>query len=133
LYVCEAKGNSSVIALASSPDFMDWKLEEPALVSDVSSDFGALESPFVLYHHDAYYLLVNFSHRQYEETLVFSSENPHKFNWEKPICTLFGHASEIFIWNNDMYISHCGIEDKHWQDINAPFGLYLARLQWCNE
>ena len=65
--------------------------------------WGALESPFVFRRGDEYYLFVNFSHRQYEETLVFNSRDPRRFDWTSPLCTLFAHAAELFDWRGQTY------------------------------
>jgi hypothetical protein len=102
-------------------------VEHPVLVSDAPGDWGPLESPFVLVHQGLYYLFVNHSHHQYEETLVFVSHDPRRFEWDRPLCTLFGHACEILAWGGKTYISHCGIEDRHWAQDS---GLYLAELGW---
>ncbi len=45
--------------------------------------------------------------------------------------TLFAHAAELFDWRGQTYITHCGIEDRHWSDIGAPYGLWLATLDWA--
>jgi len=126
-----AAGNEGygAVVCASSPDLetWQWQQEEPALLSDVIGSWGPLESPFVYRHDNLWYLFVNHSHHQYEETLVFVSENPGRFDWNKPLCTIFGHAIEIFDWGGKTYISHCGIEDRHW---GSETGLYLAELAW---
>ena len=70
-------------------------------------------------------------YRQYEETLVFHSRDPRRFDWTSPLCTLFAHAAEFFDWRGQTYITHCGIEDRHWSDIGAPYGLYMAALDWA--
>ena len=124
------KGKSAVV-LASSQDLIEWTPEPPALRSDVDVPWGALESPFVYRRGEDYFLFVNFSHRQYEETLVFTSRDPWRFDWSSPLCTLFAHAAEIFDWRGRTYITHCGIEDRHWSDIGAPYGLWLAELEWA--
>jgi hypothetical protein len=130
-----ARGHAGrgAVVLASSHDLIQWKQEEPALLTDMSVPEGALESPFVHRRGDDYYLFVNFSHRQYEETLVFQSKNPRRFDWRSPLCTLFAHAAELLTWRGRTYISHCGIEDRHWSDIGAPYGLWLAELRWAEQ
>lgn len=132
LYVCAGQGDYSVVGLAESPDLAQWQQLPPALLTDVSAPWGALESPFVHRHEGLYYLFVNFSHRQYCETLVFVSEDPRHFGWERPLTTLFTHATEIFEWEGRTYLSHCGIEDRHWSDVGAPYGLWLAELRWTS-
>ena len=127
---CGHEGRSAV-ALASSNDLTHWKQEEPALLTDIPVSYGALESPCVYQRENAYYLFVNYSHRQYEETLVFHSNNPRRFDWQSPLCTVFAHAAKVLAWRGMTYISHCGIEDRHWSDVNAPYGLWLAELRWA--
>jgi hypothetical protein len=124
------KGRSAVV-MASGRDLLHWKPEAPALLSDIPAPWGALESPFVHRRGNDFYLFVNFSHRQYEETLVFQSKDPRRFDWQTPLCTVFAHAAELFTWRGKTYISHCGIEDRHWSEIGAPNGLWLAELRWA--
>jgi len=131
LYAAAGHEGKSAVALASSRDLVHWTEEPPALLSDLAIGWGALESPFVHRRGDDYYLFVNHSHRQYQETLVFQSKKPRKFDWSSPLCTLFAHAAEVFAWQGKTYITHCGIEDRHWSDIGAPYGLWLAELEWA--
>jgi len=131
LYGAAGHGSRSAVVLASSRDLAQWEPEPPALLSDVEIAWGALESPFVYRRGDEYYLFVNFSHRQYEETLVFHSKDARRFDWTSPLCTLFAHAAEFFDWRGQTYITHCGIEDRHWSDIGAPYGLWMATLDWA--
>jgi hypothetical protein len=133
LYAACGHAGSSAVALASSNDLIQWKREEPSLLTDIPVPYGALESPFVHRRGDAYYLFINYSHRQYEETLVFRSKNPRRFDWQSPLCTIFAHAAKVLTWRGRTYISHCGIEDRHWSDIDAPYGLWLAELHWAEQ
>jgi hypothetical protein len=127
LYCTAGYEGRAAVALGQSADMKRWQPLPPALLSDVPGGWGPLESPFVHRRGDAYYLFINHSHRQYQETLVFRSEDPRRFDWGKPLGTLFAHAAEIFEWNGKTYISHCGIEDRHW---GKKTGLYLAELAW---
>jgi hypothetical protein len=131
LYLAGVYDGLSSVLLGTSQDLLHWTRQEPALRTDVPSPYGYLESPFVHRRGKDYYLFVNYSHRQYEETLVFHSRDPRRFDWSAPVCTLFGHASELFVWQGRTFISHCGIEDRHWSDCGAPYGLWLAELQWA--
>jgi hypothetical protein len=128
LYGAVGHEGAGAVGLASSEDLLQWNVVPPALVSDVAGDWGRLESPFVHQREDGYYLFVNHSHRQYEETLVFHGADPTSFDWGSPLCTLFAHAAEILEFDGRTYISHCGIEDRHWQD--GEYGLWLAELAW---
>lgn len=133
LYVAGSGQGQSVgcVFVAESNDLIDWKWLDPALVTDKTVGPGALESPFVYLVGDTYYLFINYSHRQYEETLVFASNDPCRFDWTSPLCTLFAHAAEVFDWGGKAYISHCGIEDRHWDEVpGRPWGLWLAELGW---
>lgn len=128
LYAAAGNDGVGAVALARSKNLMQWEKLEPALISDVKGRWGPLESPFVYERNGLYYLLLNHSHHQYEETLVFVSISPYKFEWDTPLCTLFSHAAEVFEWHGKTYISHCGIEDRHWKRT----GLYLAELCWTS-
>ena len=133
LYVTGGNADFSGIHLAHSTDLDRWIWEDPALTVGKGIPCGSLESPFVHLHGGWYYLFVNLSHRQYEETLVFASRNPRRFDGNSPLCTLFAHAAEVFTWEGRDYISHCGLEDQHWRDCGAPFGLWLAELGWLEQ
>lgn len=128
LYAAAGHGPVGAVALAQSADLRRWEKREPALVSDVPGNWGPLESPFVHERNGLFYLFLNHSHHQYQETLVFVSADPQKFQWTDPLCTVFAHAAEIFEWGGKTYISHCGIEDRHW---DRP-GLYVAELSWSD-
>jgi hypothetical protein len=132
LYAAAGYRGRSAVVLASSDDLLLWRQEPPALFTDIAISWGALESPYIHRRGDNYYLFVNHSHRQYSETLVYHSCDPREFNWETPLCTLFAHAAEVLEWRGRTYISHCGIEDRHWLDSDAPFGLWLAELGWIS-
>lgn len=131
LYGTAVQDGLSAVVRATSKDLLNWQQEKPALLTDIKSPYGAMESPFVHQRNDDYYLFLNHSHRQYQETLVFHSHNPEYFDWTLPLCTIFAHAAEIFVWNNQTYITHCGIEDQHWRDTGEPYGLWLAELVSC--
>jgi hypothetical protein len=130
LYICAGHGPVGAVTLAESADLREWRVLPPALVSDMEGDWGPLESPFVHRHGDLFYLFLNHSHRQYEETLVFVSEDPRHFDWEKPLTTIFCHATEVFTWEGKTYLSHCGLEDRQMGWVG---GLWLAELGWATE
>jgi hypothetical protein len=127
LYAAAAHRGYGSVVCAVSDDLVGWHSVQPALIGDAVGDYGPLESPFVLKRRGWFYLFVNHSHHQYEETLVFASRDPRRFDWAEPLCTLFGHASEVFTWRGRTYITHCGIEDLHWGFESV---LYLSELGW---
>lgn len=130
VYATDSHEGFSCVHTGVSSDGKNWQAQQPALMTDIPCSWGAIESPFVVRRHNVYYLFVNLSHHQYEETVVFASRDPRSFAWDKPLCTVFAHAAEIFCWKNKTYISHCGIEDQQWRAISAPNGLWLAELAW---
>lgn len=115
------------VRLYKTRDLLNYEELEPALSGPepVSTPYY-IESPFVFRHGGIYYLLANFSHHQYSETVIYASKNPYKFDWENALTTIFTHAPEVFKWQGKYYISHCGLEDQHWE---RP-GLYLAELDF---
>jgi hypothetical protein len=133
LYAAAGHQGFGSVASARSRDLINWTPGRHALRSDVPGAWGPLESPCVVRRGADYYLFVNHSHRQYEETLVFHSREPDSFDWKDPLCTLFGHAAEVLTWHGQSYITHCGIEDEHWRDTGAPYGLWMAELEWAQQ
>ncbi|MEX0321884.1 MAG: hypothetical protein AB3N63_06970 [Puniceicoccaceae bacterium] len=115
------------VRLFKTKDLLNYEALEPALLGpEPVTKLSYIESPFVLRHNGIYFLFANFSHHQYCETVLYTSQDPHKFDWNKPLNTIFTHAPEVFEWHGRYYISHCGLEDQHW---TRP-GLYLAELDF---
>lgn len=115
------------VRLFKTKDLLNYEALEPALLGpEPVTKLSYIESPFVLRHNGIYFLFANFSHHQYCETVLYTSKDPHKFDWNKPLNTIFTHAPEVFEWHGRYYISHCGLEDQHW---TRP-GLYLAELDF---
>lgn len=134
LYATAGHGETtSIIALATSTNCIDWQEQEPALTAEFPRGAGVLESPFVHRRGEWFYLFTNNSHHQYEETLVFASKDPLRFDFDQPLCTMFAHAAEILEFKGKTYMSHCGIEDRHWGHVGQPYGLYLAELDWIEQ
>ena len=134
IHVVSAENNglkqSQVLRIKTS-DFVHF--EDPLTIMAINdNDWETfMESPFVLERNGLWYLLFTYAHRRYTETLVIVSDNPNQFDYEQNcLTTLFGHAAEIFTYNNKTYISSCGPEDHHF--INTH-GVTLAELKWADQ
>jgi beta-xylosidase len=121
--------NEAQIIRIRTKDFNSF--EPPEVIMEIKGNRTSVESPFVLERNGAWYLFCTYAHRRYEETIVIVSDNPDNFSYEDNcLTTLFGHASEIFTFNDKTYISSCGPEDN--QALNQH-GVTLAELGWLKQ
>jgi len=119
---------SQVIRIKTK-DFVSF--DDPEIIMAIEEYVTAVESPFVLERNGLWYLFCTYAHRRYEETLVIVSNNPDHFDYKKNcLTTLFGHAAEIFTFENKTYISSCGPEDT--QRLNLH-GVTVAELGWLRQ
>lgn len=136
--ICNKRG---AVSCFSSSDLLTWNFENFALTSGENAPldpaWGAFESPFVVKKDGLYYLFVTYtdcSSANYNDTLVFCSEDPKSFgeyNGEvggaKPIERIFAHAGEILEENGRYYITTCGWNRK---PIPHKGAVSVARLEW---
>ncbi len=122
-------GKQSQILRIRTQDFV--RFEDPETILGINDNTWAtlMESPFLLEKDGWWYLFFTYAHRRYAETCVVVSDNPDRFDFESNcLTTLFGHAAEIFTYQDKSYISSCGPEDKHFLNTH---GVTLAELGWA--
>ena len=129
IYLCDPASHGSRISVAQTKDFKSYTTHSCLFIED-GSDYGGIESPFVLKKDNLYYMFFTYAHRRYCETIVLVSTSPYHFDMDSQLTTLHGHASEIFQRNNNYFISSCGPED--FQDFN-DHGIHICQLKWHQE
>jgi len=119
------------IAAATSPNLIDWEDRGPVLIRRSfcyeAMAYSRPESPCVIRRGDLYYLFWKGG----DGTRYVISDDPFDFQNREAYWLATSHASEIFEWDGDWYITSCSrpVEDvAHMQDRTR--GLYLARLEW---
>ncbi|MBN2853688.1 MAG: family 43 glycosylhydrolase [Clostridia bacterium] len=131
-WVCDMKEakDESCISLSRSSDLFSWTETSPVLVRKHSFDEAytmKAESPCLIKHHGLYYLF----YRHGNGTKYVVSDDYTSFTDSKEVLLGPSHASEIFLYNNEWYISSCSREPadiEHKTD--RHHGLYLARLSF---
>ncbi len=127
----EQKGDGiySEVIRIKTEDFQ--KFEKPEVLFSINDGiiWSAIESPLLVKRKDLWYLFFTYAHRHYSETIVLVSERSDKFRRENTVTTLYGHAPEIFIYENKTYISSCGPEDRN---ILNEHGVTIAELKWLS-
>lgn len=126
IYLCNPQKDGSSVEFVETRDFEHFTHRTCLYIPD-GTDYGGIESPFVVKRGDRYYLFFTYAHRHYYETVVLVSEQEDHFDMANQVTTLHGHASELFHFGGREYITSCGPED--WQDLNLH-GLEAARLEW---
>ncbi len=130
MYASGVKDKRGCISVMRSDDLISWSFCGYALESGENAElndcaWGAFESPFVVEKDGLFYLFTtytNCSKENYNDTLVFVSDNPLRFGVykgnrdnTKPITKLSAHAPEILLRNGKYYITSCG-----WIDAPTP-------------
>lgn len=126
IYLCNPQKQGSSVELVMTRDFEHFTNETCLYVND-GSNYGGIESPYVLKKGDLYYMFFTYAHRHYSETIVLASKEKNHFSMNDIVTTLYGHACEIFTFQEEEYISTCGPEDE--QEMNLH-GLEIAKLKW---
>ena len=118
---------NSCVLLVETKNFDTFT--EPVNLFSIADNvpWGGIESPFLYFHKELWYLFFTYAHHQYYETRVLVSDTPYHFKCENQITTLFGHASEIFAFNGKEYITNCGPGDAQVLNEHA---LYVTELCW---
>ena len=141
MYVVGVYNKKGAVSCFSSSDLLNWNFEGFSLTSGDSAPlkpaWGAFESPFVVKKDGLYYLFVTYtdgSDENYNDTLVFCSENPKSFGEYNggrdgaiPITKIKAHAAEVLFQDEKFYITTCGWNSKPNPNKGA---VSIAQLQW---
>lgn len=111
MYYCAnstPRGGNHVVAYRTSIDLLHWS-DRRIAYTDPTTGTGAgnTESPFVLRHGDAWYLLIG-PRPDYVGTEIFRSRNPFHFEPTDRIAWLPAHAAEVITAGDTHWITHCG-------------------------
>ena len=124
--------NLTCVAASISQDLIHWQEigpvfhikawpleEEPTLEA---------ESPCVVFKDGKYWLFFKLGWW----THFVVSDSPFDFRGHESTRLGFSHASEIFFWQDQWWITHCSAdpEDFMYRKSNRTRGLFLGRLEW---
>ncbi len=126
IYLCNPKQKGSTVTLAETYDFEKFDCFDCLYIED-GSDYGGIESPFMVEKDDGFYLFFTYAHRSYDETLVLWSKDYRKFDIKNCVTTLNAHAAELVTIDGVDFLSSCGPEDL--QEMSRR-GVTLSRLSW---
>jgi beta-fructofuranosidase len=129
-------GTYSCIAAATSPDMIHWSDRGPLVVRRTYEPYRTVtwnhpESPCLVRHGDFYYLFWKGG----EGTRYLRSSDPLDFTGAEEHLLATSHASEIFNWGDDWYITSCSryLDDLTHDRSDRTQGLYLAEIQWKDD
>jgi sucrose-6-phosphate hydrolase SacC (GH32 family) len=142
-YVADMKADSSrqreerqfsCIAAATSPDLIHWTDHGPVLIRSTKDydeyTWAHPESPCVVYRaeDDRYYLFWKGG----SGTRYVISSNPLDFENRNDYMVATSHASEIFEWNGEWFITSCSreVDDYTHGRTDRTKGLFLASITW---
>ncbi|MBC8145007.1 MAG: family 43 glycosylhydrolase [bacterium] len=126
-------GQRSCVAAATSSDRITWIDRGPILVRSTYDDDQAFswnhpESPCVVMRNGLYYLFWKGG----VGTRYVISNDPLEFPDTAEYQLATTHASEIFEWNGEWFITSCSrnVDDIAHKRSDRTRGLYIARLEW---
>lgn len=141
MYASGLEERRGAICVLESNDLLNWRFAGYALRSSgtapLSPPWGAMESPFVVFHGGWYYLFVTYTDcktENYHNTLVFRSSDPLDFgeysgeNDAQVVARLHAHAPEVVCDDSGQWhITTCG-----WRGKGTPIegGVAIAPLEW---
>jgi predicted GH43/DUF377 family glycosyl hydrolase len=118
------------VAASISHDLIHWQEVGPVFAMKAWQEQPTLEveSPCVVLKEGRYWLF--FKHGWWTHFAV--SDSPFDFQGSEPIRLGFCHASEIFFWEGQWWITHCSgtPDDFMYRLSNRTRGLFLGRLDW---
>jgi hypothetical protein len=127
----EKFGSNMVCAAASvSHDLIHWQEIGPIFAMKAWHQplTMELESPCVVYKDGRYWLF--FKHGWWTHVAV--SNSPFDFWGREPIRLGYSHASEIFYWDNNWWITHCKTDHDDFMQSKSDGtrGMFLSKLDW---
>ncbi|MDP4133991.1 MAG: hypothetical protein Q8882_08270 [Bacillota bacterium] len=144
MYVVGIRDGKGCVSCLESSDLLSWDFSGYALTlgddAVLMPPWGAIESPYVVFMDDLYYLFVTYtdcSKDTYNNTLVFCSDNPKSFgeynsgeSGALPVATLSAHAPEIIKDEKGWHITTCG-----WKSAPVPIPgcVSIADLEWIEK
>ncbi len=129
IFLCTPHPEGSSVTVTKTFDFESFGSAQTCLLIKDGIIGSSSESPFVVKRNGLYYLFFTYAHRHYYETVVCVSDKFDDFSMKNVVTTIYGHASEIFDYEGQTYISSCGPEDD--QALNLH-GLYLSEFDWLS-
>jgi sucrose-6-phosphate hydrolase SacC (GH32 family) len=126
-------GRLVTFGAAVSNNLTTWQDVGPVMIRERATDYSttSMESPCVIAHNNQYYLF--YKHRN--ETRLVISNDPLNFTDKEDHYFSIAHAAEIFLFNNQWYISSCSrdLQDVAHKHTDRTRGLYLAQFDWIDE
>jgi len=115
---------------SSSHDLIHWQEIGPVLAIKAWIEQPSLEaeSPCVVCKDGRFWLF--FKHGWWTHVVV--SDSPFDFYGCEQVRFGFSHASEVFHWAGQWWITHCSAhpEDFMYRELNRTKGLFLGTLDW---
>ncbi len=122
--------NLTCVATSISHDLVHWQEVGPvfSLRAWHQPLTMEVESPCVVFKDNRFWLF--FKHGWW--THVVTSDSPFDFFGCEPFRLGFSHASEVFFWNDQWWITHCNTDPRDYLFHGTALtkGLFLGRLDW---
>ncbi len=124
--------NLVCVAASMSHDLLHWQGIGPVFTMKAwpfdEEPTLEVESPCVVHKDGRFWLF--FKHGWW--THFVASESPYDFHGYEPQRLGFCHASEVFHWQDQWWITHCSAdpEDFRYRESNRTRGLFMGHLDW---
>ncbi len=124
--------NLVCVAASMSHDLLHWQEIGPVFTMKAwpfdEEPTLEIESPCVVPKDGKFWLF--FKHGWW--THFVSSDSPYDFHGYEPQRLGFCHASEVFHWEGQWWITHCSAdpEDFRYRESNRTRGLFMGYLDW---
>lgn len=122
--------NITCVAASLSHDLVHWQEVGPIFTIKAWDDgvTRAVESPCVVEKDGKFWMFFKYGWW----THVVVSDNPLDFRSCEPVRLGYCHASEVFEWKGQWFITHCSGDPKEfkYRESNRRNGLFLGKLEW---